>query len=152
MAARDVPESGDADAAVCDRVASNGVGSGPCADMASVVFSEQEQAACRVEAISPDENNGDPAADVPAEMSKNQQKKLKKQAAFEAKKAAKKLEEKAAKRVHQEKKLAEVHKMIAGMTDEERQAWEEQMSQKRQVRWVSRHSLANKLATQRVLE
>ncbi|CAL8472134.1 g11676 [Coccomyxa elongata] len=67
-------------------------------------------------------------------MSKNKQKKLKRQAAFEAKKAAKKAEEKAAKRAHQERKLSEVQKMIANMSESERQAWEEQMAQKRQAR------------------
>lgn len=77
--------------------------------------------------------NSHTADTITAPMSKNMQKKLKKQAAFEAKKAAKRAEEKAAKRAHQEKKLSEVQGMIASMTEKERQAWEDQMSQKRQV-------------------
>ena len=43
------------------------------------------------------------------------------------------MEEKAAKRAYQERKLSEVQKMIADMSEVERQAWEEQMAQKRQV-------------------
>lgn len=89
---------------------------------------------CSGEASRPDAaEGGSPMEACGAPMSKNKQKKLKRQAAFEAKKAAKKAEEKAAKRAHQERKLSEVQKMIADMSESERQAWEEQMAQKRQV-------------------
>lgn len=89
---------------------------------------------CSGEASCPDAaEGGSPTEACGAPMSKNRQKKLKRQAAFEAKKAAKKAEEKAAKRAHQERKLSEVQKMIADMGETERQAWEEQMAQKRQV-------------------
>lgn len=48
-------------------------------------------------------------------MSKNKQKKLKRQAAIEIKKTAKKAEEQAAKRA--ERKLSDVRRMIAGMSE-----------------------------------
>ena len=89
---------------------------------------------CSGEASCPDAAEGGPRMEAcGAPMSKNRQKKLKRQAAFEAKKAAKKAEEKAAKRAHQERKLSEVQKMIAEMSEDERKTWEEQMAQKRQV-------------------
>ena len=89
---------------------------------------------CSGEASRPDAaEGGSPTEGCGAPMSKNRQKKLKRQAAFEAKKAAKKAEERAAKRAHQERKLSEVQKMIADMSENERKTWEEQMAQKRQV-------------------
>ena len=134
MAARDVCTSEGIETPQRDTAASDATGSGNSAERASAE-QDHQLPGCSGEVLNPDEIDGASLAAITAgtPMSKNQQKKLRKQAAFEAKKAAKKLEEKAAKRVHQERKLSEVQKMIASMTEMERQAWEEQMAQKRQV-------------------
>jgi hypothetical protein len=66
-------------------------------------------------------------------MSKNQQKKLRKQAAFEAKKAAKKAAEKAAKKAQQAAKWSQVQQRLANMSEVERRAWDEQKLERQQV-------------------
>lgn len=138
MAARVVAVLEGIEAPQCDTAASDAVGSGHAAERASAVPNEcrdDHVPGCSGEVINPEEADGalDVAQRAEVQLSKNQQKKLKKQAAFEAKKATKKLEEKAAKRAYQERKLSEVQKIIADMSEVERQAWEEQMAQKRQV-------------------
>ena len=79
-----------------------------------------------------DINNGDSSAPV-IQLSKNQQKKQRRQEAAKQKHLAKKAEEKAARKASQEKKLAEREQHIAQMTEEERQAWDQQTQGKRQV-------------------
>ena len=79
-----------------------------------------------------DVNNGDSSAPV-LQLSKNQQKKRRRQEAARQKHLAKKAEEKAARKASQQKKLAEREQHIAQMTEEERQAWDQQTQGKRQV-------------------
>ena len=79
-----------------------------------------------------DVNNADSSAAV-TQLSKNQQKKQRRQEAARLKHLAKKAEEKAARKASQEKKLAEREQHIAQMTEEERQAWDQQTQGKRQV-------------------
>ena len=85
-----------------------------------------------------DVNNGDSSAPV-TQLSKNQQKKQRRQEAARQKHLAKKAEEKAARKASQEKKLAEREQHIAQMTEEERQAWDEQTQGKRQVSHFEAH-------------
>ena len=82
------------------------------------------------EAHDPGVNNGDSSAPAP-QLSKNQQKKQRRQEAARQKLLAKKIKEKAARKASQEKKLAEREQRIARMTDEERQAWDQRTQEKR---------------------
>lgn len=79
-----------------------------------------------------DVNNGDSCPPVP-QLSKNQQKKQRRQEFARQKVLAKKAEDKAARKATQEKKLVEREQRIAEMTEEERKAWYERTQEKRQV-------------------
>ena len=92
---------------------------------------EDESVACQAD-HSLDVNNADSSAPV-TQLSKNQQKKQRRQEAARQRHVAKKAEEKAARKASQEKKLAEREQHIAQMTEEERQAWDQQTQGKRQV-------------------
>ena len=92
---------------------------------------EDENVGCQAD-HSLDVNNADSSAPV-IRLSKNQQKKQRRQEAARQKHLAKKAEEKAARKASQEKKLAEREQHIAQMTEEERQAWDQQTQGKRQV-------------------
>ena len=73
-------------------------------------------------------------AAVAAPLSRSQQKKMAKHAAYQEKKAARKVGERAAKRVKQEVKHSEVRARLAAMSPEEKAAWDAQRMQKREVR------------------
>ncbi len=81
-------------------------------------------------------NNGESSAPAP-QLSKNQQKKQRRQEAARKKLLAKKAKEKAARKASQEKKLAEREQRLAQMTDKERQAWDQIAQEKREVRSCS---------------
>ena len=92
---------------------------------------EDESVACQAD-HSLDVNNADSSAPV-TQLSKNQQKKQRRQEAARQRHVAKNAEEKAARKASQEKKLAEWAPPLAQMTEEERQAWDQQTQGKRQV-------------------
>ena len=68
-----------------------------------------------------------------APLSRNQQKKQAKQALVAERRAARKAEEKAARRAKQEEKHKDVRERLQQMSPEEREAWEKQRMEKRQV-------------------
>ncbi|CAK0787872.1 hypothetical protein CVIRNUC_011094 [Coccomyxa viridis] len=109
---------------------------------------EDESVGCQAD-HSLDVNNADSSAPV-TQLSKNQQKKQRRQEAARQKHLAKKAEEKAARKASQEKKLAEREQHIAQMTEKERQAWDQQTQGKRQARKQAEKDRKEKL--QRALD
>ena len=73
------------------------------------------------------------AEEVP--LSRNQQKKQAKMALLAERRAARKAEEKVARRAKQEEKHKDMRGRLDKMSPEEREAWEKQRMEKRQVSW-----------------